>query len=143
MVNPAPLTITANNQSKTYGTAFSFTGTEFTAGATYNGDAVTSVTLTSGGAAATATVAGSPYSIIPSAAVFTPAAAATNYIVSYVVGSCTVNAAPLTITANNQSKTYGAAFSFTGTEFTTSATYNGDAVTSTTLTIGGAPATPT
>src|SRR5262249_46369761 len=111
-INPASLTITANNQSKTYGTAFSFTGTEFTAGATFNGDTVTSVTLTSAGAPATATVAGSPYSIVPSAAVFSPLAAASNYSITYVNGSFTVNAAPLTITANNQSKTYGTAFSF-------------------------------
>ena len=52
-----------------------------------NGDTVTSVTLTSTGAAATATVAGSPYAIVPSAAVGT---GLSNYTISYVNGSLTV-----------------------------------------------------
>ena len=45
-----------------------FAGTAFTTGAgeLVNGDTVTSVTLTSAGSAATATVAGSPYAIVPS-----------------------------------------------------------------------------
>src|SRR2546422_4326411 len=65
-VNPKALDITANNQSKTYGDTFTFTGTEFSSGAggqLINGDNVTSVTLTSAGAAPTAAVAGSPYAI--------------------------------------------------------------------------------
>ena len=82
-----------------------------------NSDSVASVTLTSAGAAATATVAGSPYTITPSAAVGTGLA---NYIISYHDASIglTVNAIALDITANNQSKNYGATFTFTGTEFT-------------------------
>jgi hypothetical protein len=60
-----------------------------------NGNTVTSVTLTSGGAVATAGVSGSPYSIVPSAAVGT---GLTNYNISYVNGSLTVNmAAPTSI----------------------------------------------
>ena len=95
-VNPAPLTVTASNQSKSYGVAFTFTGTEFTTGTGQlkNGDTITSVTLTSSGAPATATVAGSPYSIVPSAAVFSPAGAASNYNISYANGSFTVIAGP-------------------------------------------------
>ncbi len=49
-----------------------------------NGDTVTSVTLTSAGAAASATVAGSPYSIVPSAAVGTGLG---NYTITYVNGT--------------------------------------------------------
>ena len=67
-VNTASLTITANSTSKTYGTTTTFAGTEFTTSGLVNGDSVTSVTLASAGAAATATVSGSPYSIMPSAA---------------------------------------------------------------------------
>ncbi len=63
------LTITANNDSKTYGQTKTFAGTEFTSSGLVNSDAVTSVTLTSSGAAASAPVSGSPYSIVPSAAV--------------------------------------------------------------------------
>src|SRR5436853_6394527 len=59
---------TVLSRAKTYGNAFSFAGTEFTTGAgeLVNGDGVTSVTLTSGGAPASATVGGSPYTITPS-----------------------------------------------------------------------------
>src|SRR5205823_7585969 len=102
-------------------------------------DTVTSVTLSSAGAAATATVAGSPYTITPSAAV---GSGLGNYIISYHDASIglTVNAIALDITANNQSKTYGVTFTFTGTEFTTGAgqLVNGDSVTSVTLTSTGA-----
>ena len=69
-----------------------------------NSDTVDSITLTSAGAAATATVAGSPYAIIPSAAVGTGLG---NYNISYVNGSLTVDPRPLTITASNKTKIYG------------------------------------
>jgi len=62
-VNPKALTITANAALKTYGSVFSFAGTEFAANGLVNGDGVSSVSLTSAGAAATATVAGGPYAI--------------------------------------------------------------------------------
>src|SRR5207249_2259729 len=70
-IDKRALDIAANNESKNYGDVFSFTGSEFTTGAgqLVTGDSVTSVTLTSAGAAATATVGGSPYTIAPSAAV--------------------------------------------------------------------------
>ena len=50
------------------------------------------MTLTSPGAAATAGVAGSPYAIVPSAAVFGSGSAA-NYAITYVNGSLTVSKA--------------------------------------------------
>ncbi len=94
-VLPAPLTVTANDRSKTYGQAAAFTGAEFTAAGLQNSETVGTVTLTSSGAAPTATVAGSPYSIVPSAAsdgTFNPA----NYSVTYAKGSLTIN--PVTVT---------------------------------------------
>ena len=39
-----------------------------------------------------------------------------NYTITYHDGSFTVNARALDITADNQSKTYGAVFTFAGTE---------------------------
>jgi hypothetical protein len=85
-VDPKALTITANDQAKSYGAAVTFAGTEFSTGAgqLVAGDVVTSVTLTSTGAVATALVAGSPYDITPSAAVGT---GLTNYTISYAAGS--------------------------------------------------------
>src|SRR3989442_1957304 len=136
----APLTVTASNRTKTYGQAVTFAGTEFTTSGLVNGDTVTSVTLTSSGAAATATVAGSPYSIVPSAAIGTRLS---NYSITYVNGALTVNAATLTVTAGNRTKTHRQAVTFAGTEFTTSGLVNGDTVTSVTLTTSGAAATAT
>ncbi|MDD5075258.1 MAG: Ig-like domain-containing protein, partial [Candidatus Peribacteraceae bacterium] len=83
------LTITADSTGKAYGTTLTFAGTEFSTGVgeLVTGDSVTSVTLTSAGAAATATVAGSPYSIVPSAAVGTGLG---NYSIGYVDGTLTV-----------------------------------------------------
>ena len=137
-VTTAALTITANNQSKTYGLALNLGTTAVTASGLKNGDTVTSVTLTSSGTAATATVAGSPYNIVASAAV---GARLANYTITYIVGQLTVNPAPLTITATSESKIYGQTFA--GTAFTYSALFNSDTVTSVTLTSTGAAATAT
>src|SRR5206468_3816864 len=120
------------------------TRSEFTTvmGQLKNSDSVTSVTLTSAGAAATATVGGSPYAITPSAAV---GSGLGNYNISYHDASVglTVNAIALDITANNQSKNYGVTFTFAGSEFSTGAGQlkNSDSVTSVTLTSAGAAAT--
>src|SRR2546428_4727197 len=100
----APLTVTASNRTKTYGQAVTFAGTEFTTSGLVNGDTVTSATLTSSGAAATATVVGSPYSTGTSAATSTGRGSCS---IVYVNGALTVNAATLTVTASNRTKTYG------------------------------------
>jgi len=86
-VTPAPLTITAADKSKVYGNTFTFAGTEFTDSGLVNGDTVTSVTLTSAGAAAAATVGGSPYAITPSSVV---GSGLGNYTISFVNGTLTV-----------------------------------------------------
>ena len=67
-VDPAPLTITAVNEGKTYGTTFTPVGsTQFTTSGLVNSDGVASVTLTSTGYASNATVAapGPNYAITP------------------------------------------------------------------------------
>ena len=108
-ITPAPLTITANNASKVFGTTLSFAGTEFTSSPLVGGQTVGSVTLTSAGAASTASVAGGPYSIVPSAATGGTFNAA-NYQISYVNGSLTVTPASLTALlasiVGNPSKVY-------------------------------------
>ncbi len=135
-VSPKALTITAHSASKTYGDALTFTGSEFTASGLVNGDQVTSVTLTSAGAAATAP-AGS-HDILPSAAV---GPRLDNYSISYTKGTLNVGAKDLTITANSASKTYGDVIVFNGSEFATSGLANEDDVVSVTLTSAGAAAT--
>ncbi|MGA2257954.1 MAG: MBG domain-containing protein, partial [Thermoguttaceae bacterium] len=102
-VTAAPLTITAVNKTKVYGAALP-TLTASYAGFV-NGDTSASLTtqptlITT--ATASSHVAGSPYPITASGAVDP------DYTISYVAGTLTVTAAPLTITANNQTKVYGA-----------------------------------
>ena len=96
--------VTANNQSKVYGGALP------TLTASYTGlvDGDTSASLTtlptlSTTATASSHVAGNPYNIIASGA------ADSDYSISYVAGSLSVTRAALTITADNQTKVYGAA----------------------------------
>jgi hypothetical protein len=88
-INPAGLTITANSTNKVYGQSFVFAGTEFTASTLYNGDSVTSVSLSSAGATNTAAV--NTYPILATNAVGSGLA---NYNISYVNGTLTVTAAP-------------------------------------------------
>lgn len=101
---PKTLTITANNQTKSYGTSFSFLGTEFSSVGLINSDALTSVTLTSSGAVATASVSGLPHSIIPGSAVGT---GLSNYTISYINGTLTVTKALITVDADDKSKIFG------------------------------------
>ena len=96
VVGTKALTITANNQTKVYGTTFTFAGTEFTTAGLVGSDAVTSASFTSAGASSTATVAGSTYTITPSAAAGSGLA---NYTISYAAGSFTVTVKTLTVTS--------------------------------------------
>src|SRR5262249_48613639 len=95
-VDRADLTITASDRSKTYGQSVTFAGTEFTTSGLLNSDTVTSVALTSGGAVATSTVAGSPYSIVASNAV---GSGLDNYTIHFANGSLMVNRALLSVGA--------------------------------------------
>ncbi len=100
-VTPAPLTITADNQSKVYGAGLPTLTASYSG--LVNGDTAASL-ATSPTLSSTATAASNvgSYSIAPSGAVDS------NYTISYVNGSLAVTSAPLTITADNQSKVYGA-----------------------------------
>ncbi|MEO8013907.1 MAG: MBG domain-containing protein [Polaromonas sp.] len=137
---PAPLVVTADDQTKTYGKSFVFSGSEFSSIGLQSPDTIATVTLASAGAPASAHVAGSPYPITPSAATggsFNPS----NYTIRYVNGAMVVTPAPLTVTANDQTKPYGTAFPFTGTEFTSRGLLNTDTIGSATLVSPGTPAT--
>ena len=103
-VTPAPLTITAVNQTKVYGAALPTLTVSYSG--FVNGDRLVKLTtlptLTTT-ATASSHVAGSPYAITASGAVDP------DYTINYVAGTLTVTTAPLTITAVNQTKVYGAA----------------------------------
>src|SRR5437773_2405137 len=101
MVNPAALTVTATNQTKVYGApnpplTVSYSGF-------VNGDTAASLTTPpTVTTTATAASAVGTYPITASGAV------SANYTISAVSGTLTVGAAALTVTANNQTKVYGA-----------------------------------
>ena len=90
-VSPKGLTITATGVSKIYGVTYTpdttTPSTDFSVSGLTNGDTITSISLNSTGYANTATVTGSPYSIVPSAAVFSPAGAFSNYSITYSNGT--------------------------------------------------------
>jgi uncharacterized protein involved in high-affinity Fe2+ transport len=101
-VQKAPLTITANNQSKAYGAALPALTVGYSG--FVNGDSTASLmALPALTTTAEASSAVGTYPITPSGA------AGANYAMSYVSATLTVTPVGLTITANNQSKAYGAA----------------------------------
>ena len=83
-VNPATLTITAHDDSKTYGTLGSFSSTAFTETGlvTANGDTITGVTETSAGTPVSAMLG--TYPIVPSGAT---GSGLDNYTIGYVNGT--------------------------------------------------------
>ena len=137
-VSPATLVITANDDSKTYGTLKSFSGTAFseTGLMTANGDTITAVSESSTGSPVSASVGN--FDIAVSNAVGT---GLSNYTISYAPGTLTVNPAVLVITANDDGKTYGTLKNFSGTAFTASGLVaaNGDTMTSVSESSTGSP----
>jgi hypothetical protein len=107
-ITPAPLTVTADNASKTYGQVTTFSGSEFTSSGLQGGETLGSVMLASAGAAATAGVAGSPYAIVASDAAGGTFSAG-NYTITYNNGSLTIAPAALAVTADNKTREYGLA----------------------------------
>ena len=102
-VTPAPLTITADNQTKLYGSALPTLTVSYLG--FLNGDTSASLTAQPSvvtAATASSHVSGNPYAITPSDAVDS------DYSISYGDGTLTVTPAALTITADNQAKLYGA-----------------------------------
>ncbi|OYV76000.1 MAG: hypothetical protein B7Z74_00780 [Deltaproteobacteria bacterium 21-66-5] len=103
-VTPAALTITADDKSKVYGAALPIITASYSG--FVNGDSAASLTTAptlSTTATAASHVSGSPYAITASGAVDG------DYTITYVAGELTVTPAPLTITADDKSKVYGAA----------------------------------
>ena len=136
LVNPAALTITANNQTKTYGDNLALGTSAFTAAGLKNSDAVNGVTLASSGAAGTANVG--TYGIAASNAT---GSGLSNYVITYVGGNLYVTPAALTITALDQSKTYGSTLNLGTTAFMAAGLKNSDAVSDVTLSSAGAAGT--
>lgn len=91
-ITARPLSITANDASKCAGTELSLGSNAFTSNGLVTGDAITSVTLSSTGAAAAA--AGGTHPIVPAAAVGT---GLSNYTITYNNGTLTVRSLSATV----------------------------------------------
>ena len=89
-ITAKPLTLTANNLSKTQGTTYTFLGTEFGATAMVTGESVASVTLASEGAASGASTGTYPITI--GSAVAGAATTLSDYSITYTNGVMTVGA---------------------------------------------------
>jgi filamentous hemagglutinin family protein len=132
-ISPAEIAITAENQAKVYGTAGSLGTTAFTvSGTLYGSDSISGVTLSSAGVDATATVG--THSITASNGVGDGLA---NYSISYQTGELSVTPASLTITARNQTKTYGTTLNLGPTAFDAVGLVGSDSISSVTLSSPG------
>ena len=114
-VTAAPLTVTADAQSRLYGAANP--ALTYVSSGLLNGDAL------SGGLATTATTTSNvgTYGITQGTLAASP-----NYALTYVGANLTVTAAPLTVTADAQSRLYGAANP--ALTYVSSGLVNGDAL---------------
>ena len=137
-VNRRPLEITARNIRKPYGEMLDFVGDEFlvTGGELLHGATVDSVTLTSAGAAKTASYKADGYEITASDAQGT---GLENYVINFKPGKLSVERRALTVKADDVMKAYGdtvtlAAYTVTGLQ-------NNDKVEAVVLESAGAPAT--
>ena len=105
VVNTAPLSITATNQTKTYGFGNLGTNGFSTSGTLYGSDTVTSVTLTTNASTSTSgQYSAGSWSLTPSVALGT---GLSNYAITYRTGVLTVNQGALTVSGlSGTNKTY-------------------------------------
>lgn len=137
-VTPAPLIITADDQTKPFGPELIFEGTEFTVTGLLNDDSVDRVTLSSEGAAPDAPFNTEGFAILISDP---EGEGIENYEITFVEGLLVIAPGNLIITANDISKLYGTELTFDGTEFSVTGLAEGDSVTSVTLASAGTAAT--
>ncbi|MFZ3019051.1 MAG: MBG domain-containing protein [Gallionella sp.] len=105
-VSPRAITVTANDQTRVYGSSNPVTGsTVVTTGSLVGSDAVGTATVSAANTATATANAGTSHALTPSVQTFS-AGNAGNYIVTYADGALTITPASLTVTANASSKTY-------------------------------------
>lgn len=157
LVSPRPLAVSlTNSPAKTYGQALAAGTVTENLATGVNGDYVTGATENPDGPAASVTVAaGTTYTVTPSLATGNASFILSNYAITYTAYSSTVGQAPLVITANNATRTYGTVLpaGAGATTFSSTPLENGETIGSVTLTfptgnnatdnVGTYPASPT
>ncbi len=135
-INPAPLTVVANNTSVQYGRVILLNGASYSG--FVNGDTATALAGT-----LNCTTPATPSSSVGTYTIVCSGVASTNYTISFAPGLLTITPAPLTITANDAARAYGAANPPLNT-VTASGFANGDTLSSLTGTLACTTvATPT
>ena len=135
-IDPKALTVTAQDQRTTYGTALSLGTSAFTASGLVGDDRIDDVTLlqngnaTVSGTQAAGTYSGASHGILASAA---SGAGLDNYSIAYAPGTLTIDPKALTVTAHDQSTTYGTALSLGTSAFTANGLVNDDRIDDVTL----------
>ncbi len=125
-INPLNITVTADSQTKVYGTTDPSLTYTFTppliAGDGFSG----SLSRTTGETVGSYAICQGSLSL------------STNYTLTYNGANLSITPAPLSITANSMNKLYGATVTFSGTEFSANGLLNSDIVTSVSLASAGA-----
>lgn len=133
-ITPAPLTVRANDATKTYGQTLVLSPSAFTQVGLVNGETIGSVEPASAGTLASASVAGNPYAIVPGTA-SGGTFSASNYVITYLNGTLVIHQAPLSVTANDVTRAYDQGAVLAG--FTTNGLVNSETVGSVTQTSPG------
>src|SRR5204862_6215633 len=132
-VDQVALTVTANDKSKAYGAALPALTVSYAG--FVNGDTAASL-----GGTLSVTTTGTAASPVGSYPITASGQTSGNYTIAHVAGTLTVTKASLTITANNDSKTYGTVKTFAATAFIQVGLVNSDTITGVTETSTGAGA---
>ncbi|WP_345106352.1 MBG domain-containing protein [Mucilaginibacter panaciglaebae] len=144
IVNPAPLIITADDVTKTYGSNLTAGSgsTAFTTVGLQNGETVGTVTIGYGTGSAATDASGTYIDCVTIAAATGGTFTNHNYAITYVPGRIKVVPAALTITANDVTKTYGAVLQGGpgSTTFTSTGLQNGESISSVSVGYGTAGA---
>ncbi len=139
-ISQRPITLVANDQSKTYGHSLSLGTSGFTksSGTYANSELATAVTLASTNSYDSSTTQGAgTYSneISIASATGSGGFSESNYDIMYKSAALTINPRPIELTAGNRSRTYGSSLALGNTDFTlTSGSYaNSESVSSVNL----------
>jgi filamentous hemagglutinin family protein len=131
MLDPVAITVTANNQSRVYGSANPTSGAvTLTSGQLYGGDTLSTASLAS--AATSTTAAGQTATLVPSSQTFTVTDAAQNYTITYASGTLSVNKAPIGVAVTG---TYSGTTSITPTSYTITGLANGETLVPSAVTV--------
>jgi filamentous hemagglutinin family protein len=139
-VGQRAITVTAGNQSKTYGDSLTLDSTAFIATNLVNGEQVNTVLFNSASGVDSDTSADAgTYAdeIVGTGVTGSNGFSASNYDVTYVSGDLTVDQRAITVSAGDQSKTYGDNLTLDNTAFTATNLANGEAIDTVALASAG------